>query len=77
MWDQQGQWELAVLTVRSATTVPTETLEYDRLLIRTEMVSARVAGDRLRAGDHGLGPDSAGGPGFSPGGDRTAGLGHD
>jgi schlafen family protein len=47
--DQQGQWELAVLTVCSGTTVPRETSEYERVLIRTETVPARVAADRLRA----------------------------
>jgi hypothetical protein len=51
--DQQGQWELAALTVRSSTSVRSETLAYDRLLIRTEMVSAQTAAKRLVAGTTG------------------------
>jgi len=51
--DQQGRWELAVLSVRSSTKVPRETLAYDRLLIRTETLPARVAADWLKAGTTG------------------------
>ena len=51
--DQQRRWELAVLTVRPSTKVPREALPYERLLIRTEMLPARVAADRLKAGTTG------------------------
>ncbi len=51
--NQEGRWELAALTVRSSTSVRAETLAYDRILIRTEMLSARTAARRLPTGTTG------------------------
>src|SRR4051794_39692380 len=45
-----GEWKLAGLTLRSATSVDTEVLRYPDVMMGREALSPRTAATRLRAG---------------------------
>src|SRR5438105_955111 len=49
----QGEWKLAVLTVRGATLVADRHLDYDALLLHTEQISGADAADRFLRGTTG------------------------